>query len=81
MNNESENIFTVPAFATATEPCDFKKGNSILNVLEKGRVFTINKIPDGRFDFVEGCDENFGVVLTKEQMIILAAEILKLAGK
>ena len=53
---------------------------TILEYLEDMRIFSVGKSGDG-FLFVEGCDSWFAVTLTKEQMIMLAKEILGLALK
>jgi hypothetical protein len=53
--------------------------SSILECLNYKRVFKIEKLPNGDFDFEECCDNCFGVALTKEEMLGLAEEIKALA--
>ena len=51
---------------------------SLLDALEKGRVFDIYPI-DGGFRMTEGCDDCFGIDLTKQDLIDLSDELRKLA--
>jgi len=52
---------------------------SVLKYLEENRVFSIEKINDGEFEFVEGCDKYYCVSLNKEELFQLGVEIMKLA--
>ena len=53
----------------------------VLSILENDRVFTIGKQADGSYGVIEGCDECFGVTLTRDQMLKLAQEIIDYVGK
>jgi len=72
-------VIRLPIFVGAVNDWDFSQGETILDALHDARAFVITKTIDGRFDIAEACDNNYGAVLTKEQMLILAAEIVAMA--
>lgn len=56
-------------------------GKSILESLKEARVFEINKIYNETFQLTEMCDEWFGATLSKEDVIELANELIRLANE
>lgn len=54
---------------------------SVVDALEKLQVVEITEQPDGTFLFLDACDRWFGVNLTKEQVLALAAELVNMATK
>lgn len=60
---------------------DLIESDSILGALADNRIFRIKKTQKGLFNIREQCDEYFQGNLTKEQLIELGKEIIKLAEK
>ena len=52
----------------------------LLDALDEARVFAVEATDDGRFLFVERCDDYYRVILTKEQVLLLADELRSLAN-
>ncbi len=55
------------------------EGDTVLATLEDARVFSVEKTEDGLFRVEEHCDKYFHADLTKEQLIEVAAELVRLA--
>jgi len=53
---------------------------SVLNILESERVFSIERTEDGKFRFTEECDHYFSCELTVSQVLDLANELIALTG-
>jgi hypothetical protein len=50
----------------------------LISKMRDDRIFLI--IPDeGNFEMVEGCDEYFGTIITKQELLQLAEEIKQFA--
>lgn len=49
--------------------------------LSSGRVFDIEKLPDGKFRIYEGCDGYFYEEFTADELRELAQEIIEDAGQ
>lgn len=62
-----------------TNPTNHER-TSILQKLEGDRVFDIQKLADGRFELVEGCDSYFNCKLTAQELYELGAELQELSG-
>ena len=56
-----------------------KRGDTILAALSNAEVLDVELLPDGIVQLTEGCDKYFSVILTREQVIALAEELLALA--
>lgn len=56
------------------------RGETVLDALDDARVFAIEASGDGRFRFIERCDDYFRAILTKEQVLLLADELRALAS-
>jgi hypothetical protein len=57
-----------------------REHSSILEALDIKRIFSVQKLNDGTFDFVEQCDQCFGLALTKDQLLGLIEELKELAN-
>ena len=44
------------------------KGTTVLDALEDANIFSICRLYDGKFRFIEMCDQYFDAELTKDQM-------------
>ena len=64
------------------QPIKQKKGEemSILEKLDEGRIFDIELV-EGGFEFGEGCDGCFSVVLTRDELLKLIDELKELSEK
>lgn len=60
----------------ATKP----KKETVMAALDEARVFAVEATDDGRFLFVERCDDYFSAILTKEQVLLLVDELRALAN-
>jgi len=47
----------------------------------ENRIMAIKPLPDGTFEVYEKCDEVFGTILNRAELIQLADEIRALAGE
>ena len=56
------------------------RGKTVLDTLDDSRVFAVEANDDGRFLFVERCDDYYRAILTKEQVLLLADELRALAN-
>ena len=72
-------IYAIPKFMGAVTESSFAYGDTILEVIADARVFRILKNSDGSFDLIEGCDNHFSVLFTKEQIVQLGKELIALA--
>jgi len=54
---------------------------TILETLDKARIFSVEKTDDGTFMFQESCDFCFGAELTRKQVLMLANELRAMAGE
>lgn len=54
-------------------------GKIILDALDDAEVFAVHATGDGKFLFIERCHDYHGLVLTKEQVLLLADELRALA--
>ena len=52
---------------------------TMLDALREHRVFTVQRDNAGCYEFTEACDEYFFAVLTREQVVTLAGELLTMA--
>jgi hypothetical protein len=58
-----------------------ESGNTLLDALQNGRVFSVSKANNGDgFCVMEECDSYFNLVLTREQLYELGSELQALAG-
>ena len=55
-------------------------GETVLAALCEAQVFIVDKTNDGRFRFTERCDDYYSAILTRDQMLLLAAEIAEMAN-
>jgi hypothetical protein len=55
------------------------EGETLLDALKHARVFEVYKNDDGRFIFVDGCDNWYSVYLNRDQVLSLAKELFLLA--
>lgn len=63
-----------------TEGCyGLASSDSMIDLMDKCRVFAAYKKDRGNIVFQESCDEHFCVELTKEQVLALAQELIDLA--
>lgn len=56
-------------------------GETVMSALADSNVFEVIKTGDGRFEFWECCDNYFGSILTKEQVLTLADELRRMADE
>ena len=56
------------------------KSETLLLAIKDARVMSIKPTSDGRFRIEEKCDDYYSVILTKEQMLMLAEEIKSIAN-
>lgn len=56
------------------------RGETVLDALDEARVFAVEATDDRSFLFVERCDDYYRVILTKEQVLLLADELRSLAN-
>jgi hypothetical protein len=56
------------------------RGETVLDALDEARVFAVEATDDRSFLFVERCDDYYRVILTKEQVLLLADELRALAN-
>ena len=56
-----------------------KEYNTILEAMDDIRVFDIERLSNGNFEIVEGCDSCFAAELTKDQILALSRELAGLA--
>lgn len=54
-------------------------GDNLLDALENACIFSVTRLDDGRFHFLESCDACYSANLTKEQVLALADELRALA--
>lgn len=54
-------------------------GDTMLEAIKDGNIFSIKKLDDGRFGIEEEGGNFFSVTLTKDQLIYLANELLSLS--
>lgn len=52
------------------------EADTVLECLSLARVFKVVEMEEGQFLFEENCDGAFGVILSKEQVALLAGELL-----
>jgi hypothetical protein len=51
------------------------EAESVLEILSELRVFDIEKLSDGTFQIIDGCDGCFDAILTQQQMHQLIDEL------
>ena len=55
-------------------------GETVLEALKDARIFSVEAISNGRFQFQELCEGDFWAQLTKDQLLHLADELRDLAN-
>ena len=58
----------------------YRSGETLLDALDKARVFSVTKQETGLFQIEESCDGYYSAFLTREQLLALADELRALAN-